>query len=164
MPYTAEDFTKTLSDVKIALCPSDSPHPHRLNRERFKYGYGDLNRPYDYSYGEHRIACWPVNERYYFHVYKNTSSQMLLSDSLDFEIANFRARYLEIPDCSWDQPYWYSNTIGYFHSRAQAANIATRDLSVKTVNYGFNGNGIDTNDIFFWKRGESLDRYFETAN
>jgi prepilin-type N-terminal cleavage/methylation domain-containing protein len=155
--YTPEMFTKTLDDIQVAVCPSDNPHPHRLCIERFMGGRS--GRPYDYSYGQNRAMMFGYNEPYSFHAYKDTSSQVLCSDGLDFDLANFRARYLEVPDCSWNQPYWYSNTVGYFHAGAQAANIVTRDLSVRSIKYDINGNGIDTKDIFFWVRGESLDQY-----
>ena len=155
--YIPEDFIRTIDHVKIAICPSDNPHPHRLSVERHTL------IPYQYSVGLNHAIIPSVGDQGVpsnFNAYKDLSSQVLCGDGLDYLLQNFKARYLEVPDCSWDQPHWYSNTVGYFHAGARAANMAVRDLSVRSVNYGMNGIGIDTDDIFFYKRGESLDAYF----
>ncbi len=32
--YPPEDFTKAVDNMEIFMCPSDKPHPHRINAER----------------------------------------------------------------------------------------------------------------------------------
>lgn len=158
--YPPEMFTKTVDDLNVFMCPSDNPHPHRINLDRAKtWDY----KPYEYSYGiNHTIsnglgASGPERPQKY---HKDASAQVLCADGIWAWMCNFRAWYLEDPNCSFDQPFWHSNTVGYFHGKSGIANIGVRDGSVHSVNYGTKGNGIDTQDKFFGERGESLDYYY----
>jgi len=153
--YTPEMFTKTVDDLKVFMCPSDNPHPHRINLDRAKtWGY----KPYEYSYGiNHTISFGLGASDPKYH--KDASSQVLCADGIWPWMCNFRAFYLEDPNCSFGQPLWHSNTVGYFHGRSTIANVGVRDGSVHSVNYGTKGNGIDTQDKFFGEIGETLEYY-----
>lgn len=162
MGLKPEDFTRTIEGLKAFSCPSDNPHPHRVNEEMSVGALGEL--PYEYSYGiayptllgSHRRTTIFHNDA---HFDKDASSQVLHADGLWIVLWNFRASYVDDPGCPWNYPYNYSNTVGFFHGRYKVANLACRDGSIKSVNYGEDASGINTNEIFFWERGESIDQY-----
>jgi prepilin-type N-terminal cleavage/methylation domain-containing protein len=159
-----EDFTKAIDNLDTFLCLSDNPHPHRILSERAETLYNGMV-PYDYSYGIAYAACWGSNSfssslfHGRAHLDKDASSQVLCGDGLRFVLINFRASYVDDPDCPWNYPHNYSNTLSFFHGGYKVANMACRDGSIKSVNYGEDASGIDTNEIFFWERGESIDQY-----
>ena len=162
LDFPPEDFTKAIDNLDTFSCPSDNPHPHRIESERAEI----ITRgtfPYDYSYGAAYAACWGSTfssnmSQGRTQLDKDASSQVLHGDGLRYVLVNFRASYVDDPDCPWNYPYNYSNTVGFFHGRYMVANMACRDGGVKSVNYGKDASGINTNEIFFWKRGESIDQ------
>ena len=155
--YPPELFTKTLDNIKVFMCPSDKPHPHRMNKDRADaWGF----KPYEYSYGLNRSITNGVDWDRAPKLDKDTSAQVLIVDGLWSWLPGFRALYLDDPNCSFSQPLGHSNMVGYFHGHYQIAVLITRDGSAKTVKYGTQGKGIHTKDIFFAERNETLDVHF----
>ena len=160
-----DDFIKVVDNLEVFMCPSDNPHPHRINEDRVgdHGGFWAQYEVYGYSYGLNVAVSpydrtWVMDDTKPPSLDRDASSQVLAGDGTMFELYNFRAGYLEVPDCPWNYPYGFSNSVGYFHVRYQVANLVCRDGSARSVNYGENASGIDTNGIFFWERGESIDR------
>ena len=162
--WNVEDFTKTIDSLEVFMCPSDDPHPHRLNTDRTEAW--DLDT-YEYSYGMsiNLSVCLASTSEFEEHfpsmLDKDASSQILTADGTFMAVYNFRATYVDEPDCAWNSPYWFSNSVAYRHNYT-SADLVCRDGSLKSVRYGHDGSGIDTNDIFFWERGESLDHVYGT--
>ena len=162
--FPPEDFMKAIDNLDTFLCPSDNPHPHRIESERAEIVYNGTF-PYDYSYGIAYAACWASSSNCNFflpgraELDKDASSQVLHGDGLRYVLWNFRASYVDDPDSPWNYPQASSNTVGFFYGRYQVANLACRDGSIESVNYGEDASGINTNEIFFWQRGESIDQY-----
>jgi prepilin-type N-terminal cleavage/methylation domain-containing protein len=160
-----EDFTRTIEGFETFFCPSDSPHPHRMNEDRMREGCNGA-LPYEYSYGLNGTVNFAedrgLNSDHPFHVHcrlaEDSSAQVLTGDGVCFAVHNFKAAYLEDSNAAWNQPNWGSNTVGYFHTRYTTADVLFRDGSVRPVYYGVEGSGIDTMRTFFWFRGESLDQ------
>ena len=157
--YPPEFFTKVVDNMQVFMCPSDKPHPHRINQGRansWKFA------PYEYSYTlNHAITCGEVG--YFIRPWKwdkDSSAQVLVADGVWSWGTNFRANYIDDPNSSFDQPMGHSNTVGFFHGGGQSANVTCRDGSVRSVRYGSKGNSINTKDIFFVQRGESLDIFW----
>jgi prepilin-type N-terminal cleavage/methylation domain-containing protein len=152
--YSPEHFTKAIDGFEVFTCPSDKPHPHRVNQERQE---SMALSPYEYSYAisgalSNEPVSWvPDDGKDY--VDRDTSSQILASDGTWCWVLDFSANYVEDPKSIWDRPHWVSNCIGFFHANSRSATVVCRDGSVKSVMYGY----IDTNEIFFWQRGEPLD-------
>ena len=152
--YPPELFTKVIDGFEVFMCPSDRPHPHRLNRDRHE-SWGFV--PYEYSYAISGALTngpwwWIANYRKdYFDT--DASSQILASDGTWCSVVDFSANYVEDANSIWDKPSWMSNSLGFFHTNCRSATVVCRDGSVKSVMYGY----IDTNEIFFWQRGEPLD-------
>jgi hypothetical protein len=134
-----------------------------MNAERF--GVWGTHEPYDYSYG---VSCalssaraGPSTPIYpYAIIDRDASSQILAADGTVFELYNFRADYVHNPDCAWDQPAVWANSVGFFH-KPTSANMVCRDGSVRPVYYEHEGSGINTEEVFFWRRGESIDQLGE---
>ena len=159
-----EDFSRTIEGFEAFYCPSDNPHPHRMNVERRLHEFGNGSPPYEYSYGFNRAVTIieHVKKRnpddwLPYDLDKDSSAQILTGDGLFWYLYDFRAGYLENPNAAWNQPHGASNTVGYFHTRYTTADFLCRDGSAKSVYYGIEGNGVDTTRIFFLKRGEPLD-------
>ncbi len=159
-----EDFSKTIEGFGAFACPSDNPHPHRMNEERMREEFENGESPYRYSYGFSRaINLIEHVDRFRrpdwlpYDLDKDSSAQILTGDGLYGYLYDFRAGYLENPNAAWNQPYGASNTVGYFHTRYTTADFLCRDGSAKSVYYGIEGNGVDTTRIFFLKRGGPLD-------
>ena len=155
--YPPEIFSKTTDNLGSFKCPSDKPHPHRINKQRADtWGF----TPYEFSYGINNAV---TNGEGYFRAPifdKDPTAQILVGDGVWSWIRNFRATYVDNPNADFSNPSWYSNTLGFFHSVSQVAVLVTRDGSAKTVRYGTNANGINTKDIFFAVRGETIDSYY----
>jgi prepilin-type N-terminal cleavage/methylation domain-containing protein len=155
--YPPEFFSRTCDNLEVFKCPSDKPHPHRINKQRADT-WSFI--PYEYSYG---INGAVTNGEGYFRLPildKDPTAQVLAADGVWSWLRNFRASYVDNPNADFSTPAWYSNTVGFFHSGAQIAVIATRDNSAKTARYGKNAGSINTKDIFFTQRGESIDAYY----
>jgi prepilin-type N-terminal cleavage/methylation domain-containing protein len=155
--YPPELFTKTSDNIEVFNCPSDKPHPHRMNKDRAD-AWGFV--PYEYSYGLNHAITEGVGWHRPPKLDKDTSAQVLIGDGLWSWMMNFRALYLDDPNCSFNQPLGHCNIMGYFHGHYQAAVLITRDGSAKTVRYGTQGKDIRTKDIFFVERNEMLDVWY----
>jgi prepilin-type N-terminal cleavage/methylation domain-containing protein len=155
--YPPEIFLRTIDNPEVFKCPSDKPHPHRINKQRadswnfmpLEYSYG-INGAV--SGGENLINRIPVID-------KDASAQILTADGVWSWLKNFRAAYVDNPNADFSQPSWYSNTLGFFHSSGQVAVVVVRDGSAKVIRYGINASGINTKDVFLNVRGESIDIY-----
>ena len=156
--YPPELFTKTTDNMAIFTCLSDKPHPHRINNERHK-GWGF--ETYKYSYGISNACTNGTNVFRPQMIDRDASGQVIVTDSVWSWLCNFRAEYVDNPQASFDSPAWYSNTIGFFHGGGRVADAATRDGAVRAINYGTKASGIDTKTLFFGKRGESIDAYYQ---
>ena len=149
-----EDFHRTVDDTSVFMCPADHPHPHRINIGRSS-AWGFSSDGYEYSYGINtsiEVRNLPVTPKFA----KDTSTQVLCIDGLwDFTI-NFSAYYIDDPTSYYGTGGWYCNTVGYFHGSDPSANLGCVDGSIKSVRWGTEGSGIDTNKIFFREAGEAL--------
>ena len=154
--FSPDLFTIVVDSLNIFTCPSDKPHPHRINEDRanewrfevYEYSYG-INHSITEGEGYHRLTKLD----------KDASSQVLVADGVWSWICNFTGNYVDDPDSSFDTQGWWCNCIGYFHGNGRVANLVCRDGSGKSVKYGVRGKGIDTEDIFFGERGEPLNYY-----
>ena len=153
--YPPEAFTRTIDNPEVFMCPADNPHPHRINSEKAR-GLGVGNQSFNYSYGINTKVSNGVGIKTE-ELHKDTSAQVLSADGLWPWLNNFRAQYVDDPNCQWNQPRYNSNTVGFFHGKWNIASVATRDGSIKAVHYGNNARGINTNEIFFGHRGEIID-------
>ena len=140
------------------MCPSDNPHPHRINDARHRGWDFEI---YKYNYGISNACTNGTNVFRPQMIDRDASGQVISADSVWSWICNFRAEYVDNPDTPFDSPAWYSNTVGFFHGGWKVANFATRDGAVRAVNYGTKANGIDTKALFFGRRGESIDSYYQ---
>jgi len=140
---TPEDFIKTVDDDKIFLCPSDHPHPHKINAGRSSsWGFDD----YEYSYAL-------VMSAYYGKYHQRADQQALVPDGLwDFTI-NLSGAWVTDPTATYTTPNWYSNTVGYWHKR-NSANFLFRDLHIENHAYPPN-----TNKVFYLNPGEDINGY-----
>jgi prepilin-type N-terminal cleavage/methylation domain-containing protein/prepilin-type processing-associated H-X9-DG protein len=175
--FPVEDFTKAVDNMDVFMCPSDNPHPHRINHDR-SVGMGSWELDaggYKQSYGMNPgcSKTW-MNNRVYNgrsftetgdlefvdHFHKNASGQVLCSDGLWTWMTNFSGFYIDNPNASWNFRSWRSNVVGYFHGNATTANVCFCDGSVRSVKWGNRGSGIDSSKTFFWgtreeKEGEN---------
>ncbi len=159
--YPPELFSKTVDNLEVFMCPSDNPHPHRINEEHGD-GYFETHR---YSYAINAaITNGETNAGRAPRFDKDPSGQVLSADSTWSWIHNFRAEYLVNPNALWNYPNWYSSAIGVHHGNKKIANVVTRDGSVKSVKFRGNGEEIDTNELFFGKKGEPSDAFQEDDN
>jgi type II secretory pathway pseudopilin PulG len=151
-----EHFIKCVDNAEVFMCPGDKPHPHRINTDRAKnwnFWRAAQNDGYEHSYA---IGVQVVEKRFD----KDASAQVLASDGVWDWARNFEAYYLDDPNSSFNQPNWYSNCVGYFHGNASRASVVSRDNSVKSVNWGTKGNGVNTRKVYFFEPDESLDGWF----
>jgi prepilin-type N-terminal cleavage/methylation domain-containing protein len=163
--YPIEMFTKVVDNIGVFMCPSDKPHPHRINRDRaeawdfegeaggYKYGYGisyaaSLGGSIDDQRGE-----------LVQNLHKNASSQVCFADGVWSWIANFSGYYVDDPNAVWNYTAWYSNCMGYFHGNATIANVFCRDGSAKSQKYGTRGNSLNFRKAFIWGVLETKDEY-----
>ncbi len=161
-----EDFIKCVDSSAIFMCPSDNPHPHRINEERAR-GWGNWrtaqNDGFEHSYGvgvgltidghgghEKDDGSWGGHT---FH--KNVSGQVLAADAVWNWIQNFSAAYVEDPDSTFNTDGWWCNCIGYYHGGRDRANVLCRDGSSKSVNYKNVTKKGAVKDIFFGGPRES---------
>jgi hypothetical protein len=146
---TPEDFIKTVDDDKIFMCPSDRPHPHRINEGRsFAWGFWRSGEEdgYEYSYA---IAMYTMYGKYH----QRADQQVLVPDGLwDFTI-NLSGAWVTDPNAYFSTPNWYSNTVGYWHKR-NSANFLFRDLHIENHTYP-----PDTNKVFYLNPGEDINGY-----
>jgi prepilin-type N-terminal cleavage/methylation domain-containing protein len=156
--YPPEVFSKTVDHLNGFMCPSDKPHPHRINEARHS-GWGFES--YKYSYGISN-ACTNGTDVFRPQIIdRDASGQVISTDSVWSWICNFRAEYVDNPAAAFDNPAWYSNTVGFFHGAGKVADVLTRDGAVRAIRYGTKGNGIDTNTLFFGRHGESIDALYQ---
>lgn len=165
-----EFFIKTVDDDRIFRCPEDHPHAHRINEQRsraWSFWREDDKDGYAYSYG---IAASAANRaglgtyedddgRVHSGLHPDASSQILAADGLWSWIMNYWGAYVDNPNAGFNagpNRGWANNCMGYFHGNGRSANVVVRDGAVKRVNYGVNGNGINTEELFFYGRSESL--------
>lgn len=138
-----DGIVKTIDDDKIFLCPTDHPHPHRINTERSNaWGFN----PYEYSYAIAIAASQHVS-------HTRADQQILSTDGLFTWSQNLSAAWISDPNASFSNPGWYCNTVGYWHKK-NSANFVLRDLHVENHKYP-----PDTTKIFMWNLGESLTTY-----
>jgi prepilin-type N-terminal cleavage/methylation domain-containing protein len=171
--FPPEDFIKVVDNMEVFMCPSDKPHPHRINHDRSVEMGGPWEQEaggYKHSYGGNP-ACnksplhngrslsesGPLMVIENFH--KNASGQVLTIDATWTWVQNFSAYYLDDPTNTWNNPNWWSNCAGYFHGNATTANYSTRDGSVRSARWGNKGNGINLKEAFFWGTRERLDGF-----
>ena len=148
-----EDFSKCIDNIDVFKCPSDKPHPHRINIDRAA-SWG-LNT-FDYSY----TICVALATRGNTTIAKDASAQILSVDGVWTWCQNHTAYYLDDPDCPWNNPTWYSNCVGYFHGNSTRAVVVCRDNSAKTIRWGHQGNSINTDLIYFGQPGENLNAFY----
>ncbi len=155
--YAPELFSRTVDNIEVFMCPSDNPHPHRINEEHGD-GYFETHR---YSYAINAAVTNGTNIVRSPRFDKDATAQVLCADSTWSWIHNFRAEYVVNPNALWNHPNLYSSAIGVHHGNKKIANVVTRDGSVKSVKFRGNGEEIDTNELFFGKRREPLDAFQE---
>jgi hypothetical protein len=148
-----EDFQRCIDNTDVFKCPSDNPHPHRINQDRASaWGFNT----FDYSY----TICVALATSGTPIYAKDASSQILSADGVWTWCQNHSAYYLDDPNSLWNDPSWYCNCIGYFHGNATSAIVVRRDNSVKSLRWGNRGSGISTDDVFFGRPGESLTAFY----
>lgn len=152
--YPPEFFIKTIDNINVFACPSDKPHPHRINQQRANaWSF----QPYKYSYGINHFLGEGLDFHGYTYFAKDSSSQTLACDGVWSWIVNFSANWLDDPTRGFDHPTGMDNALGYYHGvNGGTANIGMRDSSVRSVRWGSKGNSIDTKDAYFEKPKESL--------
>ncbi len=178
-----EDFMKVIDNMDVFMCPSDKPHPHRINYDRSQEMAGVIweRGGYKQSYGINADCVskfWDsTNGRYVNgqsgseegtfdnfervdNLHKNSSGQVLCADGLWSWMTNFSGFYVDNPTVPWNYRSWRSNVVGYFHGNATIANVCFCDGSVRSVKWGNKGSGIDSQKTFFWctledKRGQN---------
>ena len=156
--YPREMFLKTTDNLEAFMCPSDNPHPHRINAERAEAWPYDQ---YEYSYGINMtVTNGENNEGPPYHD-KDSSGQVLILDANWSWTDNFQAYYVDDPNAGFDTSTWRSNTVGYFHGGYRVADVVFCDGSAKPVNYGVGGKKINTRETFFWQKGEKLESWYE---
>ena len=155
-----EHFTKAVDNMEVFMCPSDRPHPHRINYDRASDWPFNAEIEYKYSYG---IGVGAVIQRsedddgkLVRSLHKDVSTQIMASDGVWNWIQNFHAAYVDDPNAAFDSGGWWSNCIGYFHGNGRRAVVVCRDGSAKTMYYGVRGKGINLEKAFFYGRKESL--------
>jgi hypothetical protein len=158
-----ENFIKVVANSDIFICPSDDPHPHRINEDRARAeGYwSEADKDgYQYSYAISNAAVKKQSENSKgelqkdFH--KDASSQVLASDGVWNSAFNFSAAYVADPKCKYDEGGDWCNRVGYFHGRDNRAVIIMRDNSAKTVDYGEKGEKVNPIETFFYGPKEKL--------
>ena len=159
-----EMFSKVIDNIDVFKCPSDKPHPHRINTGRATaWNFESEAKGYKYSYGISYAASLggSVNDQDQVtkNLHKNASSQVCFADGVWSWISNFSGTYVDNPNAPFDNPSWYSNCIGYFHGNFTTANVFCCDGSAKSQKYGVNGNGLDFQKAFFWGPKENKDVY-----
>ena len=150
-----EDWEKYIDNMEVFMCPSDKPHPHRINEGRsraWSFWREADHDGFEYSYTisfpcERRNNSGPILD-------KNASGQMLSADGVWPWTENLSAFYLDDPNNGWDNPTWFCNTVGYFHRGR--ANVVCRDGSGRSIRWGKKGSGLDTNETHNGLAGESL--------
>lgn len=144
------DWQQVIRDRKVFLCPSDKPHPHRINSGRAS-GWGF--NPFEYSYTigyapTRRNSSGPILETNLGTGKRiSPSNQMIAADGVWTWSENLSGYYVDNPNANYATPSWYCNTIGYFHGRGTRAGVVCRDSSVRSIRWGVNGNGLDTKDV-----------------
>jgi hypothetical protein len=137
---TPEDFIKTVDDDKIFMCPSDHPHPHKINQQRSSsWAFND----YVYSY----TLSYPMQQARY---HTRADQQLLSADGLWPWSHNFSGEWVTNPNASYDTGGWWCNTIGYWH-KGNSANVLLRDLHIQSYKYP-----PDTTKVFAYEPGEAL--------
>mgnify|MGYP005835754379 CR=1 FL=1 len=152
--YPIEFFVKTIDNIQVFTCPSDKPHPHRVNQQRANaWGF----QPYKYGYGINHFLGEGLDFHGFTYFAKDASSQTLANDGVWSWIVNFSANYLDDPTKGFDHPTGMDNALGYFHGvNGGTSNVGMRDGSARSVKWGVKGNGINTKDAYFEKPGETL--------
>jgi prepilin-type processing-associated H-X9-DG protein len=179
--FPPEDFTRAIDNMDVFNCPSDKPHPHRINTERSQ----EMGGPWEIEAGGYKQSyginpgvskTW-MNNRLYNgrsgsengsfdsfefvdNLHKDSSAQVLCCDGLWTWNTNFSGFYVDDPVVPWNYKSWRSNVVGYFHGNATIANVCFCDGSARSVKWGSKGSGIDSKKTFFWctledKRGQN---------
>ena len=160
-----EKFTRVLDNLEVFMCPSDKPHPHRINADRAReWSFESEAGGYKYSYGIGYAASFgaSISEttgQLVRSLHKNASAQICIADSTWSWVANYSGYYVDDPNSQWNYPQWYSNGTGYFHGKYNSVNVFCRDGSAKWQQYGKAGGGISFRKAFFWGTRESKDEY-----
>jgi prepilin-type N-terminal cleavage/methylation domain-containing protein len=163
--YPIETFLKATDNMNVFTCPSDKPHPHRINTDRATaWNFESEAGGYKYSYGIAAAASTgastdDVTGAVVQRLHKNTSSQVCFSDGVWSWIQNYSGYYVDDPTASWNYRNWYSNCIGYFHGNGKIVNVFCCDGSAKSQKYGSNGSSLDFQKAFFWGASESKDEF-----
>ncbi len=149
-----EGIQTYVDDRDVFMCPSDNPHPSRINKER-NDTWGHL---FEFSYGLSAIvgagdSLGKDNDAFYA---KDASAQVLSCDGNWSWMRNFSGNYLEgIP---WNVPNWYSNTVAYWHMNNTQINMLCCDGHVKSYRYE-KDRYPDTTEVYFLYAGESHNRW-----
>ncbi len=152
---TPDMFGEAYTDnPQVFMCPSDKPHPSRVNQERASAWSLD---PYVYSYG---IGVWAHWEEYS----KEMAQQIIVADGNWPWMQNLSANYLK--GAAWNYPSWFSNTVSYRHMNNTTANFLCLDGHVASFKASFVGTDAsatqktpDTRKIFFHYSGENIYAY-----
>jgi prepilin-type N-terminal cleavage/methylation domain-containing protein len=150
-----EDFSKCVDNVEAFKCPGDKPHPHRINEDRASsWGFS----PFEFSYTICVALAARTNGCPLYA--KDASGQILSQDGVWTWTECQAAYYLDNPGYGFDYGGWHCNTVGYFHGNSTRSNVVCRDNSVKSVRWGNQGNGLDTNSIYLGEPGETLSCHY----
>jgi len=142
---------KFLDGTNVLKCPSDKPHPHRINLEKSR-ALSNNTPGYLYSYS----ICIPAAKGLkYFH--KNASGQALTCDGFFQWATNFSAAWIDDPNASQSDGGYNCNCVGYFHGKSNAAVFTARDNSTRTIRWTKkDGANIDLHNTFFEYPGEGV--------
>jgi prepilin-type N-terminal cleavage/methylation domain-containing protein len=161
-----EHYIRCVDSVEIFRCPSDRPHPHRINIDRAQSWnfWREAERDgYEHSYGigvgvskngcgghEKDDGSWGGPT---FH--RNASAQILAADAVWNWIQNFSAGYIDDPNSGFNTNGWWCNCIGYFHGNATRANVVCRDGSARGISYREMTSESNVKRVFFWGSRET---------
>jgi len=158
-----ESFVKVIDNTVVFKCPSDDPHPHRINEERARaegFWREKDKDGYRYSYAISMAIAKKQSESTKgelvnsFH--KDVSRQVLASDGVWNSAYNFSAAFVTNPKSKYDEGGDWCNRVGYFHGNKNRAVVVVRDNSAKTVDYGEKGEKINPKGTFFYGPNEKL--------
>lgn len=144
-----EAFIQCTDNPQVFMCPSDKPHPSRVNEERANAWNFD---PYEYSYTIAVRASVSSNSRPDFH---ELQAQQVLAACANWTwCQNFSGYYLL--GKPFDYKEWYYNCIAYRHINNTRTNVLCVDGHVESPAVKFEGTGPtaeqilpDTSKVFF---------------
>jgi len=158
-----EHFIKCVDNAGIFKCPSDRPHPHRINEGRaraWNFWRSAQNDGFEHSYGIGVGACFLLHEDDQTNavgsgLHKNSSGQIVAADGVWDWIQNFSAAYVTDPNSNFDTGSWANNCMGYFHGGGKRAAVAACDGSATIVQHATVTKAGVVRDVFFYGAKES---------